>query len=332
MMMHEESWNAEKLLRTSGAYWESCTLHTAVALGIFSLLGNEYLEAEDLAQKTNASTRAMIMLLNALAAMGLLIKTGERYANTAAANTFLNKSSPHYCGYLIGHHEQAVKAWADLSQAVRSGKPLKQQPYHKEEERESFLMGMHNLAIAIAPALSQQVDLRGRKHLLDVGGGPGTHAIFFCLANPRLKATVFDLEATAPFALRTIEQFGLANRIEFMAGDYLNEDIRGSYDVALLSHILHAEGPDTCQEILEKTVKVLEPGGLVLVHEFILGDTLDQPLFPALFSLNMLINTPEGQAYSESQLTWMMGNAGVKDVTRLLFRGPNDSGVLAGTV
>ena len=49
MMMHEESWNAEKLLRTSGAYWESCTLHTAVALGIFSLLGNEYLEAEDLA-------------------------------------------------------------------------------------------------------------------------------------------------------------------------------------------------------------------------------------------------------------------------------------------
>jgi predicted O-methyltransferase YrrM len=176
------------------------------------------------------------------------------------------------------------------------------------------------------------VDLRGRKHLLDVGGGPGTHAIFFCLANPRLKATVFDLEATAPFALRTIEQFGLANRIEFMAGDYLNEDIRGSYDVALLSHILHAEGPDTCQEILEKTVKVLEPGGLMLVHEFILGDTLDQPLFPALFSLNMLINTPEGQAYSESQLTWMMGNAGVKDITRLLFRGPNDSGVLAGTV
>jgi hypothetical protein len=143
---------------------------------------------------------------------------------------------------------------------------------------------------------------------------------------------VLDLEATAPFALRTIEQFGLANRIEFMAGDYLNEDIRGSYDVALLSHILHAEGPDTCQEIIEKTVKVLEPGGLMLVHEFILGDTLDQPLFPALFTLNMLINTPEGQAYSESQLTWLMGNAGVKDITRLLFRGPNDSGVLAGTV
>jgi predicted O-methyltransferase YrrM len=332
MMTHEESWNAEKLLRISGAYWESCTLHAAVALGIFSLLGNEYLEAEDLAQRTNSSTRALSMLLNALAAMGLLIKTGDRYANTAAANTFLNKSSPHYCGYLIGHHYHSVKAWADLSQAVLSGKPLKREPYKQEEERESFLMGMHNNAMAVAPALSQHVDLRGRKHLIDVGGGPGTYAIFFCLANPRLKATVYDLEATAPFALRTIEQFGLAHRIAFTGGDYHDEDIRGSYDAALLSHVLHAEGPDNCQEIIEKTVKVLEPGGLILVHDFILGDTLDQPLFPALFSLNMLINTPEGQAYSEAQITQMLSSAGVKDVTRLLFRGPNDTGVLAGTV
>ncbi len=332
MIMHEESWNAEKLLRTSGAYWESCTLHTAVALEIFSLLGYEYLEAEDLAQKTNSSTRAISVLLNALAAMGLLIKTGDRYANTATANAFLNKSSPHYCGYLIGHHSHLIKAWADLSEAVRNGKPLKKEPYSQEEERESFLMGMHNLAMAVAPALAQQVDLRGRKRLLDLGGGPGTYAIFFCMANPRLKATVHDLPETAPFALRTIEQFGQQDRIGFVAGDYIDEDIRGSYDVALLSQILHAEGPDTCQDIIEKTVKVLEPGGLILVHEFILGDTLDQPLYPALFSLNMLINTPQGQAYSEAQITQMLSHAGVKDITRLLFRGPNDTGVLAGTV
>ena len=123
MIMHEESWNAEKLLRTSGAYWESCTLHTAVALEIFSLLGYEYLEAEDLAQKTNSSTRAISVLLNALAAMGLLIKTGDRYANTATANAFLNKSSPHYCGYLIGHHSHLIKAWRICRKRCGTGSP-----------------------------------------------------------------------------------------------------------------------------------------------------------------------------------------------------------------
>jgi hypothetical protein len=79
-------------------------------------------------------------------------------------------------------------------------------------------------------------------------------------------------------------------------------------------------------------VAALEPGGLVMIHEFILNNTLDGPLFPALFSLNMLLQTEGGQAYSEAQLTEMLTRAGVAEVRRLPFRGPNDSGVMAGIV
>jgi hypothetical protein len=46
----------------------------------------------------------------------------------------------------------------------------------------------------------------------------------------------------------------------------------------------------------------------------------------------MLINTDEGQSYSESQLKAMLEGVGVKDIQRLPFRGPTDSGILAGVM
>ena len=75
----------------------------------------------------------------------------------------------------------------------------------------------------------------------------------------------------------------------------------------------------------------MEPGGLMLIQDFILDDSQDNPLFPALFGLNMLINTPQGQSYSEAQITTMLAEAGAKQVKRLAFQGPNGAGIICGT-
>lgn len=129
---------------------------------------------------------------------------------------------------------------------------------------------------------------------------------------------------------RKVERFGFSARLDFMPGNYLKEDLKGRYDVAWLSHILHAGGPAECRMILEKTVSVLETGGMVLVHDFILDDSFDGPLFPALFSLNMLVNTKQGQAYSQGQIEEMLLSAGLRDIRRLPFQGPGESGIIIG--
>ena len=59
---------------------------------------------------------------------------------------------------------------------------------------------------------------------------------------------------------------------------------------------------------------------------------MDGPLFPALFSLNMLLGTSGGQSYSEKQLTAMLADAGVGDIQRIYVDSPNDSGILTGIV
>jgi hypothetical protein len=330
-MEKEQEWSGGKLLGVSSYYWRSSTVHAGVKLDIFSGIGNEQLTAAELSNNMGASYRGLEMLLNALTALGLLVHVEDRYGNTGFSKTHLVKGEPGYLGYIIMHHYHLVDGWTKLDKAIMQGTPIVKRSYGEETERQSFQMGMFNLAMAIAPALADEIDLGGRMHLLDLGGGPGTHAIHFCLANPDLRATVFDRATTEPFFRETTRKFGMAERIDFVAGDFNIDPIAGSYDVAWLSQILHSNSLEACQALIDKTVAALEPGGMILIHDFFLNDTMDGPLFPALFSLNMLLNNP-GRSYSEKEVREMLSRAGVQKINRLDFQAPNDSAVLSGTV
>ena len=324
-----KEWNVGSLLDVSGGYWQTCTLHAGVKLGIFSILEAGDRTAEKIAGRLGSDVRGTAALLNALAAMDLIAKTGDRYVNSPFSKAFLVKESSQYIGYMVMHHHHLIEAWARLDQAVVFGRPSRERR-HSSEERESFLMGMFNLAMGIAPRVSGLIDLKGRRHLLDLGGGPGTYAVHFCLANPDLNATVADLPTSRPFAEKTISRFGLTDRISFVPCNYLEDDIPGTYDVVWLSHVLHGDGPDECQMIIHRAVSALAQGGLMMIHDFILNDTFDGPLFPAIFSLNMLVNTEKGRSYSDGQIRQMMTTAGLGQIQRLPFEGPNASGILSG--
>ena len=326
-------WNAGTFLSVSSAYWRGCALQAGVRLGLFTVLADGMSLLSEIAEKIEADDRGTEYLLNALAAMGLLIKREDSYGNSAAAREFLCKESPRYLGHIILHHHHILDGWAQLDAAVRTGAPIGKRSYGPDIERESFLMGMFNLAMAIAPNLADQMELHGRKRLLDLGGGPGTYAIHFCLANPDLQAVVFDRPTTKPFAETTVARFGLTERIGFQAGDFNTDPITGGpYDVAWLSHILHSNGPTECRDLIRKVMTLMEPGGLVLIHDFILENNKDAPEFAALFSLNMLISNRNGRTYSEEEIFLMLREAGAKDIARHPFRGPNSSSVICARV
>ncbi|RJQ75017.1 MAG: methyltransferase [Desulfobacteraceae bacterium] len=329
--MNEQPWHPGTLLQLAGSYWQTFALHAGVKLKVFTHLAGKALTAEEAAGRMGAAARGLTRLLNALSAMRLLEKEGDRYALSDAARRYLVEGAPEYVGFIILHHHHLSGSWARLDEAVHSGRPLRARAaFNEEGQREAFLMGMFNSAMLQAPAVVNQVDLGQHRTLLDLGGGPGTYAIHFCQKNPQLQAVVFDLPTTRPFAEKTIERFGLSERIRFDSGDYLADEIDSTYDVVWMSHILHAEGPEDCRQIISKAVRTLSPGGMILIHEFILDDSMDGPLFAALFSLNMLLGTPTGRSYSEAQLKEMLADAGIAQIRREAYRGPNDSGIISG--
>ncbi len=332
------------LLALSGSYWRACTLHAGVVLDVFTPLSQAPLSPQDLAPLLGCDARALLMLLRALCAMGLLARQGAAYAPTEQARLFLVRTSPRYVGHIIRHHHNLVDSFARMDESVRSGRANRSGVGDGPTAREDFLLGMFNIAMGIAPGLARQLDalllsaglpgLAGRERLLDLGGGPGTYAIQFCLANPGLEASIFDLPTTKPFAEATVARFGVAERVGFFSGDYTTDALPGGFDLAWLSQILHGEAPATAAKLVQRAAKALNPGGVLLVHEFLLhderDDTQDGPEFPALFSLNMLLGTAGGQAYSGGEVRAMLEAAGLTRVCRLDFAGPNDSGIIAG--
>lgn len=330
--METPTWNPAELLQLSGSYWSTCTLHAGVKLDLFTPLARQPLNAAELAAERGLDERGLAMLLDALAALRLIEKQGGKFAATPFAADHLSRDAAGYLGHIILHHQHLVDSWSRLDEAVRDGRPVRRRVSHEpsEAERESFLMGMFNLAMLIAPRVADGVDLSDRRRLLDLGGGPGTYAIHFCRHNPGLSGVIFDLPETRPFAERTLARFGMAERIEFVGGDFIEGPLPQGCDVAWLSHVLHGEGPAGCARLLDNAVAALEPDGLLLVQEFILAAERDAPLFPALFSLNMLLGTPQGQAYSEPELVALMERAGLVEITRLPLELPNGAGIMQG--
>ena len=320
------------LLQQSSSYWKSCTIHAGVKLDVFTPLTEGPRTAAELAAVMQADERGLTMLLHALVAMELLAKDGDRFRLTPLAAEHLVRTSPAYMGHILMHHHFLVEGWGNLDAAVRTGGPVRKRSSHEAdgEERESFLMGMFNLASLLAPRVAKEVDLGGRRRLLDLAGGPGTYAIHFCRQNPDLTAVIHDLPTTRPFAEQTVARYGLADRIAFASGDILAEPIGSGFDVVWISHLLHSEGPEASGHIVAKAAEALDTDGLLLIQEFILDDARTAPLHPALFSLNMLLGTREGQAYALGELSGMMTKVGLRDVHRLPIALPNGAGIMAG--
>jgi hypothetical protein len=93
--------------------------------------------------------------------------------------------------------------------------------------------------------------------------------------------------------------------------------------VAWLSQILHGEGLEESARIVKRAAEALVPEGLLLIHEFLLEDSMDRPLQPALFSLNMLVGTKAGDTYTEAEITGWFADAGFTNIRRI---DPPDAG------
>ena len=330
--MSSPEWTIPGLLQLSGGYWITCALHAGVKLDVFTVLDGAPQTAGDISVTCHVDSRATGMLLDALTALGFLSKQGAVYELTEFTAGNLSKKSPGYLGHIIMHHHHLMPGWAKLDEAVTLGGAIRGSASHGDDEvaRESFLMGMFNLASQIAPKIAESVKLSDCHRLLDLGGGPGTYAAYFCQANPELTAVVYDLPTTQSFAEKTIARFDLGQRISFTSGDYHLDPVPDGFDAVWMSHVLHADGPAACTALLQKGTVALNSGGTLLVQEFILDDDRKGPVFPALFSLNMLLGTDSGQSYSQLELTSMMSQAGLSDIIRLPLDLPNGSGVMTG--
>ena len=333
-----KEWSLSEILHLAGIYKEACALQTAVVLDVFTTLDSllarqEKASVAALAAALECNERAFDMLATALVSLDFLKRDGDTLTLPDNSRKFLSRHSSDYAGHIIKHHSHILPAWTKLPEAVRQGERTRERSSittENEVEREAFLMGMFNVAVNQADTIAKAMPLGGKNRLLDLGGGPGTYAVYFCKENPALQATIFDLPTTRKFALGVVERFGLQDRVDFVGGHFLEDALPTGYDVAWLSQVLHGEAPADAALLVDRAAKTLVDGGMVAVQEFFVDDDRAGPVPSTLFGLNMLVGTPGGQAYTWAEVTAMLKDAGATSVERLPVSLPGGCGILIG--
>jgi len=300
-------------------FMASRVLLTGMELGVFDALDQGHDDVQALCAALRTDPRATERLLNALAAMGLLTKDDDgRFGNTVEAWRFLVTDSAECQTGALRHYANLWRSWSTLTEVLRTGAPVRRADTSPQEDATaSFMAAMEYFARQRAPEVARSIDLADAERMLDVGGGPAIYSIEFCRRYPNLRATVFDLPAVLPIAREHIEDARLSDRIELQSGDYCVDEFGAGYDLVLLSSILHSNSEEQNRELLTKAFRALGPGGAVLIQEFVVDDSRTDPPGAALFGINMLVNTPLGDVFSEAEITAWLEDAGFAEVRRL---------------
>jgi hypothetical protein len=323
-----------ELAKLASGHVEARIIQVAVELGIFDAIGQNGRDAAAIARLLDLEPRATELLLNALTALELLDKFGDRFTLAPVAERYLQRSAPQYLGGMIRFDASLWHCWEQLAAAVRTGKPVRAANMYQDDstETEIFIEAMDSLVKARGDAevIASSFDWSKTAELLDVGSGPATYPIFLCRKFSHLRATIFDLPGSMTITERYVRTAGLQARIQLIRGDYRRDPIPGTYDVIFLSNIIHGESFAENQQLMAKLAAALKPRGSMIIKDHILDGTRASPPVGAIFSLLMLLTTQAGRCYGTDEVKAWMESAGLSRVRRMALPAPLNSSLVIG--
>ena len=303
------------------AYRLPRVLIAALELNLFTAIGTKAWTIPDLVRDMKVSERGLAILCRNLAMAGLLKKKGETYTNSRLGATALNAQHPAYRGDYLRLITSHWADWGRLLESVKTGLPLDHDEPEEPDYRRRFTWAMHHRTLETAPTIAAQIDLRGARTLLDLGGGPGTYAMAFLAKNPTLRATVCD----RPAALDVAKEIALTHKagagLSYLPLDLLTEAIPGTYDVIWYSNVLHIYSPKDNQAVFRRSLAALNPGGRLLIQDAFLHDR--EGLYPgeaSLFAVSMLLFTVRGNTYSAAETKAWLTDAGFERIKVLRMK------------
>ncbi|MBI5086998.1 MAG: homocysteine methyltransferase, partial [Acidobacteria bacterium] len=274
-------------------------------------------------------------LLDGCAGLGLLVKFGDKYGNSAVADVYLRQGSGlSLAGYILYSDEVLYPMWAHLDDAVREGTHRWSQTFGWEggifehffrtaESRKTFLNGMHGLGLLSSGEVVRVFNLNRFQHMVDLGGATGHLAIAACERYGSLRGTVYDLEGTVEYARPYVEASTARERLAIQAGDFFRDELpRG--DLYALGRIVHDWNEERALTLLRRVHDALPAGGGVLLAEALLDEDGTGPVSAQMQSLNMLIAT-EGRERKPSEYKALLEQAGFENVEARRTGAPLDA-------
>lgn len=312
---------------------KSAAIISAAQLGLFQALADGALAPDDLAERLGVSRRGVVMLADFLVSIAYLERQGSAYANSASTQRwFTARGTVDYTPGLLW----TAEAWpmmGDLANALRRGGPettLWDAMLVRPQLGQTFADYMAAFARDLGPDLLRLVPVRpDQQRLLDLGGSHGLHSIRFCQHYPRLTAQIVDFPSALSETPARLAAHGLSGRIALTSASVLEHEWAAGQDLVFYLSVAHNQTADDNRRVIQRIRDSLNPGGLLVIHEYL----DDQPLSPylAAFKLTLLYETGTCIHREDDYRNWL-AEAGFGEVRRIDLDPPEKGSLLLASV
>jgi len=276
----------------------------AVRAGVLAALDSGAKTAAEVAATCSMHARPTELVLEALAALALVERSGPAYRLTTLAMLLLSGS----------YRNLGDEYWAHLPALLKSDQPLVRMDDAAQSEAhyqaQAAILGWMLTPAAQCAAGLLAASLPPQAAILDLGAGSAIWSLTLASRTPDATVTAVDWPAVLEVAAEKAQELGLTGRLSTIAGNFHEVALpAGQFDLAILANVSHLLTPEGNVALLRKARKALRPAGRVAIIDVFPGQPQGD-VNRTLYAVGLALRTAHGRVYSQAELEPLLAEAG----------------------
>jgi hypothetical protein len=307
-----------RLQKLSWAFTQSAVLFGAIEAGFFTAVAKYGDSAETIAQALDITVPNTQRMIVALLTLGLIERDGTGFRNAPDVERFLVQDQPSYAGDWVHWFHHQWGAWGELGQRLQAMGEEKSLGFYTEgftvEHARRYHQATASVGMGAARKFLREVDLTGRRKILDLGGGSGAYSIQAARQYPEIEAVVLDLPEVVVVSRDFITEHGVAERVTAEACDFTADPLPGGADVILMNSNLPQYSGEVIQAVVQKAYDALEPGGEMHICGEMVNEDWNGPLIPAMCAMHGALFQSTALPHTPTDCIGYFEAAGFQDI------------------
>lgn len=290
-------------------------IRISLLLDVFSPLSEGPLDADTLARACDCSPQGTRVLLDYLAAVGLLRLEDGLYELTATAATFLVPGEPAYAGDWI-LAETDPRFWEQAMASVRTGENAQVDfPWAQDAWLESYRPERREQSLAMWRAVGIEPDGDEQLAILDLACGCGVKSMVLAQSRADVQVTCMDRANVLEVARDLAARLGVSSKVSFEATDIHEVDLpENAYDAVLLGQITDYLTSVQNIKLFTRVLKALKSLGVLVID---VPMSSDQPTEGASLVTFLTWTLSGGRVHSFDDYQAWLTETGFVQVERL---------------
>ena len=282
-------------------FMASKALFAALEFDLFTHIAQGAAETRELSEATGIAENRLTALLAALKSLGLISEADGRLANAPATARYLVAGAPgdfrDYVRFVNG--EFGYESFRHLGAALRGERIFPDKGFYEGMiydagiGGERFSSAQHSGSLGPARLLAKRLDLKrlaASSWTWAAAAGPTASHSAPPIRTSRRQFSISPRPWIRPNVMRGRRVSPTASRISPAMRSPSTG--RSGHDMVLMSYVWSAVGEADIAILAKRAADALPPGGLALIHDFMVDDAREGPRFAAWYLLGSIFDNP----------------------------------------